>query len=208
MAKKMHYKQSVIIIIVSLLLLSSCEKAPAPVADEASKRVVEQLATLSATATVKQIMMTVIDPNADFLWGSTQEIADSLGVRKKEPKTDADWAAVRYSLLLLRDAPALLVAPGRKAALLSDRSSNPAVENQPEVIQALMDTQRPEWTKRAEALRSVAMAGLVAADARDVVAFNKALTDLDHACESCHVHFWYPNDLRARQVAREEGVTE
>ncbi len=204
----MHYKQSVIIVIVSLLLLSSCEKAPVPVADEASKRVAEQLAALPATATVKQIMMTVIDPSADFLWGSTQEIADSLGVRKKEPKTDADWAAVRYSLLLLRDAPALLVAPGRKIALLSDRSSNPAVENQPEAIQALMDTQRPEWTKRAEALRSVAMAGLVAADDRDVAAFNKALTDLDHACESCHVHFWYPNDLRARQVAREEGVTE
>ena len=60
-----------------------------------------------------------------------------------------------------------------------------------------MDAERPDWIKRATALRAVALTGLVAADARDVVALNVSLTELDHACESCHVHFWYPNDVRA-----------
>ena len=28
---------------------------------------------------------------------------------------------------------------------------------------------------------------------------------LEKACESCHLHFWYPNDKRAHQAALEEG---
>jgi hypothetical protein len=35
-----------------------------------------------------------------------------------------------------------------------------------------------------------------------------ALLSLDKACESCHLHYYYPNDKRAHQAAKEDGVIE
>ena len=34
------------------------------------------------------------------------------------------------------------------------------------------------------------------------------LGDVDKACESCHLHYWYPNDTRAREAAKEDGVVD
>jgi len=31
---------------------------------------------------------------------------------------------------------------------------------------------------------------------------------VDKACESCHLHYWYPNDKRAREAAKEDGVVD
>ena len=44
-----------------------------------------------------------------------------------------------------------------------------------------------------------------AAEARDAKALFVAISGIDKACESCHLHYWYPNDKRAHQAAREEG---
>jgi hypothetical protein len=32
------------------------------------------------------------------------------------------------------------------------------------------------------------------------------LVDVDKACESCHLRYWYPNDKRAQAAAKEQGV--
>ena len=109
--------------------MTACGKAPDSAADEAVRQVLAQIAALPETVKVKEIMNGVVDPSADFLLESIQEISDELGIRKKEPTTDADWAAVRQHLLVLREAPALLMEPGRKAAPLAQHSANPAVEN-------------------------------------------------------------------------------
>ena len=50
----------------------------------------------------------------------------------------------------------LLVVPGRKAAEPGDRSSNPAVENEPEQVQKLLDSQHPDFVARAGRLREAA----------------------------------------------------
>ena len=44
-----------------------------------------------------------------------------------------------------------------------------------------------------------------AVDAKDKDKLFKAITGIDKACESCHLHYWYPNDKRAHQAAQEEG---
>jgi hypothetical protein len=44
-----------------------------------------------------------------------------------------------------------------------------------------------------------------AAEAKDSQALFKAVSGIDKACESCHLHYWYPNDKRAHQAAQEEG---
>ena len=52
------------------------------------------------------------------------------------------------------------------------------------------------------------MMALKASDARDKDALFKACERLDKACENCHLHYWYPNDKRAQEAAREEAARE
>jgi len=112
---------------------------------------------------------------------------------------------VRHYLQVLGDAEKLLIAPGRKAAEPGDRSANPAVENEPEQVQKLLDTEHPDFVERAGRLRAAASVGLKAVAAQDTKALFAAITTIDKACESCHIHYWYPNDKRAHQAAKEEG---
>src|ERR1700692_636739 len=68
---------------------------------------------LLKTATIKDIMDSMVDPNGDFIFESVQQIADEKGVREKAPKTDAEWDEVRHHLFVLIEAPNLLVMDGR-----------------------------------------------------------------------------------------------
>jgi hypothetical protein len=45
-----------------------------------------------------------------------------------------------------------------------------------------------------------------AADVKDKDALLKAIDGIDKACENCHLHYWYPNDKRAQEAARENGL--
>jgi hypothetical protein len=159
----------------------------------------------TAALTIKDIMDSRVDPAGDFLFESVVEIADKRGVTHKQPRTARQWAAVRRQLQVLIDAPDLLTTPGRKVARPEDRSANPAVENQPEQIQRLIDSQRADFVVRAGRLRDAAKVGMTAAQARDPKALFVAISGIDKACESCHLHYWYPNDQRAHQAAKEEG---
>jgi hypothetical protein len=47
-----------------------------------------------------------------------------------------------------------------------------------------------------------------AVEAKDKDALVLALDGIDKACESCHLHYWYPRDKRAREAAKEDGVFE
>lgn len=159
----------------------------------------------TANLTIKDIMDSRVDPAGDFLFESVVEVADAKGLHHHQPHTAKQWAAVRRQLQVLIDSPDLLTAPGRKAAHPEDRSRNPAVENQPEQIQRLMDSQHADFVIRAGRLRDAAKIGMRAAEARDPKALFKAISGIDKACESCHLHYWYPNDQRAHQAAKEEG---
>ena len=158
-----------------------------------------------ASYSIRTIMAAMVDPSGDFLFESVADIADEQGVRHKAPRTAQEWDAVRHHLQVLVDAEKLLITPGRKAAEPGDRSTNPAVENEPEQVQKLLDAEHPDFVKRAGRLRAAAARGLQAVAAHDTKALFTAITTLDKACESCHIHYWYPNDERAHQAAREEG---
>lgn len=173
--------------------------APAPVPASPSP------ADDTAGYSIRTIMAARVDPSGDYLFESIADIADEHGVSHKAPRTPAEWDAVRHHLQVLVDAEKLLVVPGRKAADPGDRSSNPAVENEPEQVQKLLDSQHSDFVARAGRLREAAAAGLKAVDARDTKALFGAITAIDKACESCHLHYWYPNDKRAHQAAQEEG---
>lgn len=154
---------------------------------------------------IRTIMAAMVDPSGDFLFESVADIADEHGITHKAPRTPQEWDAVRHHLQVLVDAQKLLIVPGRRAAEPGDRSSNPEVENEPEQVQKLLDAQHPDFVKRAGRLREAAALGLKAVAAQDAKALLDATTAIDKACESCHLHYWYPNDKRAHQAAKEEG---
>jgi len=189
--------KSLLLVACLVLLQASCSKKPeTPTVDLA----------IPGTATIKDIMESHVDPSGDFVFESVQQIADDKGARTKSPQTDAEWAEVRHHLTVLATAPDYMVMVGRKAARPEDRSAFPDVENQPEEVQALMDSQHDDFVRRANALKAAAAVGLKAVDAKDPDALMQAALGVDHACESCHLHYWYPKDARARQAAIEEGV--
>ena len=159
----------------------------------------------TAALTIKDIMDSRVDPAGDFLFESVVTTSDAKGVHHKAPHTAKQWAEVRRQLQILIDAPALITTPGRKAAHPEERSRNPAVENQPEQVERLINAERADFVVRAGRLRDAAKVAMKAAEARDSKALFTAISGIDKACESCHLHYWYPNDKRAHQAAQEEG---
>jgi len=157
-------------------------------------------------ATIKDIMHSMVNPGGEFVFESVQLIADEHGIREKAPRTDAEWDDVRQRLVVLREAPDLLTTEGRRAARPRDRSKNPQVENEPEEVQKLLDADRPDFIRRSRRLQDAASVAMKAVDAKDKDALLLALDGIDKACESCHLHYWYPNDKRAQEAAKEDGV--
>jgi hypothetical protein len=159
-------------------------------------------------ATVKDIMHSMVEPSGDFLFQSVQTIADEHGVREKAPHTEAEWDGVRQRLLILSEVADPLSAPSLRAARPRDRSKNPEVESEPEEVQRLLDTERPDFIRRAYRLRDAASIAMRAVEAKDKDALTVGLDGIDKACESCHLHYWYPHDKRAREAAKENGIIE
>jgi hypothetical protein len=153
-------------------------------------------------------MDSMVDPSGDFMFESVQEIADEKGVREKAPKTDEEWEEVRRRVFVLLEAPNLLTMEGRKVAQAGEKSKNPQVELQPEEIQKLIDGDRASFIKRARRLQDAAAMSLQAVQARDKDALLQSIDKIDKACENCHLHYWYPNDKRAQQAAKEDGIVE
>ena len=181
---------------VFLALLTGCAK-PKPA----------ELA-LAHTATIKDIMDSMVDPSGDFIFESVVQIADEKGVREKAPQTDEEWEEVRHRAFILVEAPNLLTMTGRIVAHPNEKSKNPEVELQPEQIQKLVDGDRPSFIRRARKLQDAATLALKAADAKDKDALFKAIDSVDKACENCHLHYWYPNDKRAQEAAKEDGIVD
>jgi cytochrome c' len=151
-------------------------------------------------------MDAMVDPSAEYLFDNIVEIVDETGIIDKTPKTDDEWKEVRRRALMLFEAPNLLVAPGRRVARPGETAENRDVELDPEQIQKMIDDDRAAFVRYARRLQDAAALALKAIDARDKKELFSKLEDVDKACESCHLHYWYPNDKRAREAAKADGV--
>ena len=144
------------------------------------------------TATVKDIMTSVIDPEADALWNSVATIVSASGTEEREPRTDEDWATVRRSAIQLVEATNLLRVPGRLVARPGEKSENPRIELQPETIQKMIAEDPAGWSELVDRLHDAAAPALKAIDAKDVKGLFDAGDQIEHACEACHQRYWYP----------------
>lgn len=160
------------------------------------------------TATIKDIMDSIIDPSADVVWESVQTIVTPAGIDERAPKTDEEWAQVRRGAIRVVEGTNLLMMPGRRVARPGEKSETPGVELEPEEIEANINKDRAQWNKLALGLYETSMEALKAIDAKDAHALVDIGGRMDTSCENCHTAYWYPNQpLPPANDPRFKGIT-
>ena len=145
-------------------------------------------------ATIKDLMMNVVDRQADVVWLSVTTVASDKGLVETRPKNDEEWAAVKAGAITLAEAANLLMVPGRRVARPGEKSETPGVELEPEQMDELIMKDRPAFYARARALYDAAMLAADAADRKDADKIFEVGESIEMACENCHRQYWYPNE--------------
>jgi len=176
----------------SLLVTSACQsqQAAAPTTAPAGAGAPEFM----PTATIKELMQSVIDPSADVVWLSVTTVQSSKGTEEIAPKNDEEWKKVRHGAVALMEGANLLIVPGRHVAPPGEKSETPGVELEPVEMEALINKDIPAFRKRAKALHDAAYEVLKAIDAKDAPKVFELGEQIDTACENCHKQYWYPNE--------------
>jgi hypothetical protein len=112
-------------------------------------------------ADTKQLMISVIDPAADVIWGSVGTIVSAEGTEERAPRTDEEWAAVLNSAYVISESGNLMMIGHR-----------------------VKDT--GEWIRQSQALTDVGVRAVKAAQARDKDAVFQVGGEIYEVCANCH----------------------
>ncbi len=196
--KKMQRKWGFIATLALLVATSACTRqAEVAAPSESPKSAAEvKVVDFKPTATLQEIMLSVIDPNIDPIWNSISTVSTAEGITEVRPETDEDWEKLRNHAITLREVANLLVIPGRKVAHPEVSTSTHHTELHAEAIEALIAAQWPVFVQRAHALQDAAGLAISAIDEKNVDRLEEVGGIIEHTCESCHSQFWYPDDKR------------
>jgi hypothetical protein len=148
----------------------------------------------NTTATIKDIMDSIVDPGADAIWGAVETVVSAKGVEEKMPRTDEEWKEVRRKAIMLLEATNLLQIPGRHVAKPGEKADDPKVELAPEQIEAMINKDRAQWAKFAQGLHEATMLSFKAIEAKNAEELLNTGDRIDTACENCHKQYWYPDE--------------
>jgi hypothetical protein len=151
---------------------------------------------MTAVVSVRELMTNIVDPLSDNIFDAVGSDATPKGIVETKPTTDEDWAKIRQGAIVLAEASNLLKIP-RKAAPAHDYVAKNPGELPPAEIDAAIEKNRGAWNAYANGLRTEALKVMEIVDRKDVDGVIKAGSDIDRACESCHLAFWYPGDREA-----------
>ena len=144
------------------------------------------------SASIQEIMTSIVDTNADDVWNSVATVITTSGIEEKAPHTDDDWSTVRRHAITLSEASNLLIIEGRKVALPGASTSDVPAELSAPEIQKDIDAHRQEFNSYALAFHEAVNRAIVAIDARNPAELVDAGGGIDQVCEACHLRFWYP----------------
>jgi hypothetical protein len=181
------------------LALVSAPLAQAPAKPATTPRTAAPAAARSPfkpTSTVKEVMDDIMIPASENVFGAVSSSSGPNGSEEKVPTNDEEWADVRKNARLIAEAGNLLMIEGRHVASASVKSEHPGVELEPAQMDALVAKNRLAWTKAAQGIVAAAQVALKAIDAKNPTALSDAGGDIDAACETCHVQFWYPDEKK------------
>ena len=146
-------------------------------------------------------MRDMIDPASDNVFNAVGIVVTKKGTVETEPKTDEDWEKIRVGAVTLAEGIYLLKIP-RPFAPPGDENNSigpDAPELSPLQIKAKLEADPVLWNAKIEALRNVGLEVLDIVRERNVKELWDAGENLDQACESCHLIYWYPGDEALRK---------
>jgi len=146
------------------------------------------------TSTVKDIMDSIVDLNADGIWDSVETVATIDAVVEKVPRTDDDWKQIRRHSVAIMEASNLLLMPGRRIAAPGQKADDDRIDLRPEEIEALVKKDPAQWATLARGLHDAGLLNRTAAESKDLKKLFEAGEALDTACENCHKKYWYRDD--------------
>ena len=154
---------------------------------------------------VKELMRDFIDPASDYVFDAVGIVDNRKGTVETNPKTEADWEKIRAGGVMLAEGAALLKVP-RPFAPDGDvnNSTGPDPEElSPTQIKSKLEADPVLWNAKIEALRNVGLEVLEIVKRKDAKELWDAADNLDHACESCHVAYWYPGEAELLKKTRQ-----
>jgi hypothetical protein len=175
------------------VLTSACSSSkPSPVPTRAP----ELWGELKPVVSVKELMRDMLDPAADNIFDAVKTVTSAKGTVETAPKTDKDWEKIRIGAVTLAEGVYLLKIP-RPFAPSGDENNSTgpdAEELSPAQIKAKLEADPVLWNAKIEALRNVGLEVLEIVKKKNVNELWDAGDNLDQACESCHVQYWYPGE--------------
>src|SRR5438128_1645464 len=149
---------------------------------------------LKPVVSMKELMRDMIDPASDYVFDAVKTTITRQGVLETKPQTDQDWERIRVGAVTLAEGAYLLKVP-RPFAPPGDENNSTgpdATELSPAQIKAKLEADPVLWNAKIEALRNVGLEVLDIVRRKDVKELWDAGYNLEQACESCHLIYWYP----------------
>ena len=185
------------------LLTTACSSQPAStssrqpeIASSGSPRAPGLWGDLKPVVSVKELMRDMLDPAADNIFDAVKIVSTRRGTVERTPKTDEDWNRIRIGAVTLVEGVYLLKIP-RPFAPPGDENNSAgpdATELSPAQIKTKLEADPVLWNAKIEALRNVGLEVLEIVKRKKVDELWDAGGNLDRACETCHVEYWYPGD--------------
>jgi len=182
----------------AMLCACACSEKPAAPASAAAARPAAAAPVLwgdmKPVVSVKELMRDMIDPASDFIFDSVKTEVTSKGIIETMPRTDADWEKIRVGATTMAEGAYLLKIP-RPFAPAGDENNSTGpepAELSPAQILAKLEKDPVLWNAKIEALRNVGLQVLDIVKKKDVKQLWDAGDNLDQACETCHLEYWYP----------------
>jgi len=151
---------------------------------------------MKPVVSVKELMRDMLDPASDYIFDAVKIETTKRGTVEKVPKTDADWDRIRVGAVTIAEGVYLLKVP-RPFAPPGDENNSTGPEPSelsPAQIKAKLDADPVLWNAKIEALRNVGLQVLEIVKKKNTAEMWDASYNLDQACESCHLQYWYPGD--------------
>jgi hypothetical protein len=151
---------------------------------------------LKPIVSVKELMRDMIDPASDYVFDAIGTVDTKDGTVEIQPRTQADWDKLRVGGVMLAEGIYLLKIP-RPFAPPGDENNSTGPDPEelsPAQIKAKLEADPVLWNAKIEALRNVGLEVLDIVKRKDVKELWDAAENLDEACESCHIAYWYPGD--------------
>jgi hypothetical protein len=189
-------------IVIILSALAACQKNAETAAVPAAAPLPAPTATSAPppyqlVASIQELMDAVIDPSADTLWDSVSIVETAKGTVFHQPHSDEEWQEARRHAIALVEGTNLLVMDGRKLVApgspVLDQGTSGVLSA--EEGQKKFDAQHSTFVQFAKALREAGTQMLTAIDKKDATGMMNAGSAMDGVCESCHLTFWYPNQV-------------